>query len=109
MENIRDFKPKKSSFIKYLGLLIIAYIVSAIVLAFNSSLVLDLTLSSFYIVGVFVIVTAIYAFLTFNKKYGLVASLVAVIYIFSLIVFTVGRAFSFTLFISSSITVVVLL
>ncbi|MDY2630249.1 MAG: cell shape-determining protein [Clostridium sp.] len=88
MENIRDFKPKKSSFIKYLGLLIIAYIVSAIVLAFNSSLVLDLTLSSFYIVGVFVIVTAIYAFLTFNKKYGLVASLVAVIYIFSLIVFS---------------------
>jgi len=88
MENIRDFKPKKSSFIKYLSLLIIAYIVSAIALAFNSSLILDVSLSISYIVGVFVIVTAIYAFLTFNKKYGVAALLVAGIYIISLLIFS---------------------
>ena len=88
MENIKDFKPKKSSFIKYLGLLIIAYITSAIVLAFNSSLILDVSLSVSYIVGVFVVVTAIYSFLTFNKKYGLAAVIAVGIYIISLLIFS---------------------
>ncbi len=88
MENIKDFKPKKSSFIKYLGLLIIAYIASAIVLAFNSSLILDVSLSVSYIVGVFVVVTAIYSFLTFNKKYGLAAVIAVGIYIISLLIFS---------------------
>lgn len=81
MENIKDLKPKKSSFSKYLSYLIIAYLVSGIVLAFNSDLILDFTLSSFYIVGVFVVVTSVYAFFTFNKKYGVAAITVALIYI----------------------------
>lgn len=88
MDNIRNITPKKGSFLKYLGWLITAYIVAGIFLAFNSKLILDFTLSSFYIVGIFVVVTAVYAFFTFNKKYGLVAVIVAVIYILSLVVFS---------------------
>lgn len=88
MDNIRNITPKKGSFLKYLGWLITAYIVAGIFLAFNSKLILDFTLSSFYIVGIFVVVTAVYAFFTFNKKYGLAAVIVAVIYILSLVVFS---------------------
>ena len=51
MDNIRNITPKKGSFLKYLGWLITAYIVAGIFLAFNSKLILDFTLSSFYIVG----------------------------------------------------------
>lgn len=88
MDNIRNITPKKGSFLKYLGWLITAYIVVGIFLAFNSKLILDFTLSSFYIVGIFVVVTAVYAFFIFNKKYGLAAVIVAVIYILSLVVFS---------------------
>ena len=88
MENIRDFAQKKASFKKYIGFLILAYIISAIVLAFNSKLILDFSLSIFYIVGIFVIVTGIYAFVTFNKKYGVAAVLVALVYIITSIVFS---------------------
>lgn len=88
MDNIRNITPKKGSFLKYLGWLITAYIVAGIFLAFNSKLILDFTLSSFYIVGIFVVVTAVYAFFTFNKKYGLAAVIVAVIYILSLVLFS---------------------
>lgn len=88
MENIKNITPRKGSFLKYLGWLVTAYILVGIFLVINNSLILDLTLSSSYIVGVFVLVTAVYAFLTFNKKYGLVALLVAGAYIISLIAFS---------------------
>ncbi|MDU5105506.1 cell shape-determining protein [Clostridium sp.] len=88
MENIKNITPRKGSFLKYLGCLVTAYILVGIFLVINNSLILDLTLSSSYIVGVFVLVTAVYAFLTFNKKYGLVALLVAGAYIISLIAFS---------------------
>lgn len=88
MENIKNITPRKGSFFKYLGWLVTAYILVGIFLVINNSLILDLTLSSSYIVGVFVLVTAVYAFLTFNRKYGLVALLVAGVYIISLIAFS---------------------
>ena len=88
MENIRNITPRKGSFFKYLGWLLTAYILVGIFLLINSRLILDLTLSSVYIVGVFVLVTAIYAFLTFNKRYGVAAVIVAGIYIISLIIFS---------------------
>lgn len=88
MENIKNITPRKGSFFKYLGWLMTAYILVGIFLVINNSLILDLTLSLSYIVGVFVLVTAVYAFLTFNRKYGLVALLVAGVYIISLIAFS---------------------
>lgn len=88
MENIKNITPRKGSFLKYLGWLVTAYILVGIFLVINNSLILDLTLSLSYIVGVFVLVTAVYAFLTFNRKYGLVALLVAGVYIISLIAFS---------------------
>lgn len=80
MENIREFKPKKSSLGKYLSLLVGAYVLVAIFLLFNSKLIFDLTLSSFYIVGIFVAVSVAYSAMTFDKKYGIAGVTVGVIY-----------------------------
>lgn len=88
MDNIRDFGPKKAAFKKYISFLFLAYIISAVVLALNSKLIFDFSLSVFYIVGIFVIVTGIYAVLTLNKKYGGAALFVALLYIIALIVFS---------------------
>lgn len=81
MDNVYEFKPRKGSFIKYLGVLLIAFIGVMIFLLFNSKLIFDLTLSSFYIIATFVIVTILYSFYTFDKKYGIAAVLVALMYI----------------------------
>lgn len=88
MDNLRNFTPKKASFFKYLGWLLTTYILTGIFLAFNSSLILDFSLSVFYIVSVFVLVTAIYSFITLNKKYGLAALIVLGVYIITLIIFS---------------------
>ena len=88
VDNLRNFTPKKASFFKYLGWLLTTYILTGIFLAFNSSLILDFSLSVFYIVSVFVLVTAIYSFITLNKKYGLAALIVLGVYIITLIIFS---------------------
>ena len=88
MNNIKNITPKKASFFKYLGWLLITYILTGVFLVFNSKLVLDFSLSLFYIVGVFVLVTGIYSFITFNKKYGLAALIVVAGYVITLIIFS---------------------
>ena len=88
MDNLRNIKPKKASLTKYLGWLLTTYILTGIFLIFNSSLILDFTLSLFYIVSVFVLVTTIYSFVTLNKKYGLAALFVLGLYIITLIIFS---------------------
>lgn len=80
LENIREFKPKKSSFGKYLKLLIGAYVLVAVLLFLGGNLIFDITLSIFYITGIFVAVSIAYSVMTFNKKYGMVAILAVVIY-----------------------------
>lgn len=80
MDNIREFRPKKSSFGKYLGFLVGAYALVAIVLLLNSKLIFDVTLSSFYVVGIFVAVSIAYSAMTFDKKYGIAGIVAAVIY-----------------------------
>ncbi|MGL5087012.1 MAG: cell shape-determining protein, partial [Clostridium sp.] len=86
MENVREFKPKKSSLGKYLGFLVGAYALVAIVLLFNSKLVFDLTLSLFYIVAIFAAVSIAYSVMTFDKKYAIVGISAGVLYFAALIV-----------------------
>ena len=81
MENIREFKPKKSSFGKYLKFLIGAYALVGIVLFLSGNLIFDLTLSIFYVVGIFAVVSIAYSVMTFDKKYGM-AGIVCCSYIF---------------------------
>lgn len=88
MENIRNFTPKKGKFSTYLGWLISAYLIVGVFLFFSSNLILDITLSLFYIVAVFVVVTAFYAIITMNKKYGALSAFVAVLYILGLVIFS---------------------
>lgn len=85
MDNVREFKPKKSSFGKYLGLLVGAYVLVAIVLLLNSKLIFDFTLSAFYVVGIFTAVSIAYSAMTFDKKYGIAGVVAAVIY-FALVI-----------------------
>lgn len=88
MENIRNFTPKKGKFSTYLGWLMSAYLIVGVFLLFSSNLILDITLSLFYIVAVFVVVTAFYAIITMNKKYGALSAFVAVLYILGLVIFS---------------------
>ncbi|MGL5353436.1 MAG: cell shape-determining protein [Clostridium sp.] len=85
MDNIREFKPKKSSLGKYLGFLVGAYALVAIVLLFNSKLVFDLTLSLFYVVGIFAAVSIAYSAMTFDKKYAIAGISAGVLYFVVLI------------------------
>lgn len=88
-ENVRDIfsevnrkfkgfqggRASKGSYIKWL---LLGYVAVAIVLILNSSLILDVTLSAFYIVAPFAVVSVLYGISHFEKKYiffGVVAAL----------------------------------
>ena len=87
MENIRDFKPRKSSFGKYLKFLVGAYALVGIVLLLNNKLILDFTLSIFYVLGIFVAVSISYSAITLDKKYG-IAGVIAVVIYFGALIFS---------------------
>lgn len=65
----------------YFTWLIMAYLVVAVVLAFNSKLILDLSLSSFFIVAPFVVVSVGYGALHMKKKMITMAIGVAILYV----------------------------
>ncbi|MBU3106245.1 cell shape-determining protein [Clostridium gasigenes] len=85
MDNIREFKPKKSSFVKYLKFLIGAYALGGVILFLGGNLILDVTLSIFYVIGIFAVVSIVYSLMTFDKKYGM-AGIIAVVIYFALII-----------------------
>ena len=80
-----NFQSKFSQYIKWL---VLAYIVIGVFLLFQSKLILDFTLSSFLLVGPFVLCTIAYGALTLNKKYIISGIGVAVLYVVSLVVFS---------------------
>ena len=71
----------KNKFYDYLKWLLGSYLVMGIILLFSSKLILDFTLSTFVIIAPFVICTAVYGVIKFNKKYIAVAGIAAIIYI----------------------------
>lgn len=73
-----DTKGNLSRFIK---ILIAAYLIVGILVFFNGSLVLDLSLNALTITGVFVICTLGYGFFIRNKKYMITAFAVAAVYV----------------------------
>ncbi|ATD55487.1 YIP1 family protein [Clostridium chauvoei] len=88
MDNIHEIKPKKSSILKFLGWLLLAYIIGGVILLFNSRLIFDISLSIFYITAVFVLVSVVYSFITFNKSYIKIAIIVAILYFIAMIFFS---------------------
>ncbi|CUO95378.1 cell shape-determining protein [Clostridium sp. NSJ-49] len=80
-----NFQSKFSQYIKWL---VLAYIAIGVFLLFQSKLILDFTLSSFLLVGPFVLCTIAYGALTLNKKYIISGIGVAVLYVVSLVVFS---------------------
>ena len=80
-----NFQSKFSQYIKWL---VLAYIAIGVFLLFQSSLVLDFTLSSFVIVGIFVLCTVGYGAATFNKKYIVSGVGVGLLYVAALVVFS---------------------
>ena len=76
---------KFSTYIKWL---LASYIVVAIALICSSKLILDLSLSTFIILAPFVACTAVFGVLNMNKKYTMVAGVVALAYVVSLVVFS---------------------
>lgn len=80
-----NFQSKFSQYIKWL---LLAYIAIGVFLLFQSKLILDFTLSSFLLVGPFVLCTIAYGALTLNKKYIISGIGVAVLYVVSLVVFS---------------------
>lgn len=78
----------QSSFKQYLKWLIGSYLAIGILLAFNSKLILDFSLSTFLLVGPFVLCTVAYGVLTLNKKYITSGIVVGLLYFVVLIVFS---------------------
>lgn len=78
----------QSSFKQYLKWLIGSYLAIGILLAFNSKLILDFSLSTFLLVGPFVLCTVAYGVLTLNKKYITNGIVVGLLYFVALIVFS---------------------
>ncbi len=78
----------QSSFKQYLKWLIGSYLAIGILLAFNSKLILDFSLSAFLLVGPFVLCTVAYGVLTLNKKYITSGRVVGLLYFVALIVFS---------------------
>lgn len=78
----------QSSFKQYLKWLIGSYLAIGILLAFNSKLILDFSLSAFLLVGPFVLCTVAYGVLTLNKKYITNGIVVGLLYFVALIVFS---------------------
>ena len=71
----------KDSIFNFIKILIAAYMIAGIIIFFNGSLVLDLSLSALPIVGVFVLCSAAYGLFTRNKKYIFSACAAAALYI----------------------------
>lgn len=80
-----NFQSKFSQYIKWL---ILAYVAIGVFLLFQSKLILDFTLSSFLLVGPFVLCTIAYGALTLNKKYIISGIGVGVLYVVVLAVFS---------------------
>lgn len=75
----------KNNLTRLLKILLSAYLVIGLLLVLSSSLVLDLSLNVFTIVGIFVVCTFGYGFLIKNKRYIISAVIVAIGYIIVLI------------------------
>ena len=71
----------KENLIKFLKILLGAYIVIGLLLLLNSALVLDLSLNAMIIVGIFVVCTLGYGLFIRNRKYIITSVVVAVGYI----------------------------
>lgn len=71
----------KGNLFRFIKILIAAYLVVGILVFFNGSLVLDLSLNALTITGVFVICTLGYGFFVRNKKYMITAFAVAAVYV----------------------------
>lgn len=80
-----NFQSKFSQYIKWL---VLAYVAIGVFLLFQSKLILDFTLSSFLLVGPFVLCTIAYGVLTLNKKYIISGIGVGVLYVVALAVFS---------------------
>lgn len=80
-----NFQSKFSQYIKWL---VLAYVAIGVFLLFQSKLILDFTLSSFLLVGPFVLCTIAYGALTLNKKYIILGIGVGVLYVVALAVFS---------------------
>ena len=78
----------ESNFKQYLKWLIGIYLVIGVLLAFNSKLILDFTLSIVVLVGPFVLCTVSYGVLTLNKKYIISGIGVGLLYFVALMVFS---------------------
>lgn len=71
----------KVNLFRFIKILIAAYLIVGILVFFNGSLVLDLSLNALTITGVFVICTLGYGFFIRNKKYMITAFAVAAVYV----------------------------
>lgn len=71
----------KGNLFRFIKILIAAYLIVGILVFFNGSLVLDLSLNALTITGVFVICTLGYGFFIRNKKYMITAFSVAAVYV----------------------------
>lgn len=71
----------KGNLFRFIKILIAAYLIVGILVFFNGSLVLDLSLNALTITGVFVICTLGYGFFIRNKKYMITAFAVAAVYV----------------------------
>lgn len=78
----------QSSFKQYLKWLIGIYLIIGVLLAFNSKLILDFTLSLGILIGPFVLCTAGYGVLTLNKKYIATGVVVGLLYFIAQIIFS---------------------
>lgn len=78
----------KAKISKYLTWLLIAYIVIGVGLIFSSKLIIDLTLSSFFIVAPFVLCSVVYGAITLSKKFIGMGIGVGVAYFIALIIFS---------------------
>lgn len=71
----------KGNLFRFIKILIAAYLIVGILVFFNGSLVLDLSINALTITGVFVICTLGYGFFIRNKKYMITAFAVAAVYV----------------------------
>lgn len=75
------FRTPRGSFGKYIKTLITVYVVLAIFLFLQSSLILDLSLSILILIAPFVVVSVGYSIYSFKKTYAIAGGIVALAYI----------------------------
>lgn len=88
MDNVYELKPRKGSLLKYLTWLLLGYLAVGIFLLFNSKLIFDFSLSFFYIIATFIVVSVLYSFFTLNKKYAIAAVGVGLLYLVAMVIFS---------------------